>query len=61
MFNVIMAQHIFHTDTSKLSGQERYQPAWWRVDLGGSYDVYEVILVNRIDYRGICVPDNDSE
>ena len=22
------------------------QPAWWRVDLGASYDVYQVVIVN---------------
>ena len=23
------------------------QPAWWKVDLGASYDVYQVRIVNR--------------
>ena len=23
------------------------QPAWWRVDLGAAYDVYQVVIVNR--------------
>ena len=56
-----MAQHTFHTDTSLLSGEQRFQPAWWRVDLGASYDVYQVIIVNRNYFRGKCVPDRNLE
>ncbi|XP_077868714.1 uncharacterized protein LOC144359426 [Saccoglossus kowalevskii] len=28
---------------------EKEQNAWWKVDLGGKYTVYEVAIVNRID------------
>ena len=41
-----------HPDTSGLSGEERNQPAWWRVDLGASYDIYKVLIVNRETQRG---------
>ena len=41
-----------HTDTLKLSGENYNKSAWWQVDLGASYDVYEVIITNRNVYRG---------
>ena len=33
------------------------EPAWWRVDLGALYDVYEVVIVNRDIFQGICLTD----
>ena len=36
-----------HPDTRELYGAESNEPAWWRVDLGASYDVYQVEVVNR--------------
>ena len=41
-----------HPDTSGLPEPEKNQPAWWRVDLGADYDVYEVIIVNRDQFQG---------
>ena len=55
MFNVIIVQHALFSDTTKLSGEEQNQPAWWRVDLGNSYDVYKVIITNRDGAQGIIV------
>ena len=58
MFNLIYAHQTFHADTSTLSGEEQNLPAWWRVDLGTSYDVYQVVIVNRDYARGrsnICL------
>ena len=55
MSNVIIVQHVFCVDTSQLSGQDRNQPAWWKVDLGASYDVYQVVITNRDGARGIIV------
>ena len=52
MFNVIKTQHALFSDTTKLSEEEQNQPAWWRVDLGTSYDVYQAIIVNRDYVRG---------
>ena len=53
MFNVKIAQNnVFHPDTSRLLGDDRNQPAWWRVDLGASYEVYQVIIVNRNQNQG---------
>ena len=49
------AEHASHLVTWYLPGQERNQPAWWRVDLGASYDVYQVIITNRDQQQGnIC-------
>ena len=51
-----MAQHTFHTDFLRLSAQDRILPAWWRVDLGTSYDVYQVVIVNRdVVQCNICI------
>ena len=55
---MIISQHPIHTDTWSLSEEQYNEPAWWRVDLGGSYDVYKVLIVNRIDYRGIIMNQN---
>ena len=55
MLNVV-EQNWFHTDTSRLSGEERDKPAWWRVDLGASFDVYQVVITNRNYARGkFCI------
>ena len=42
MNNAIIELHAFYTE-----GEEFDQPAWWRVDLGASYDVYQVVIFNR--------------
>ena len=47
MINVIIAQHSFNTDTGGYPGPYTFPPAWWSVDLGASYDVYQVVIVNR--------------
>ena len=44
--------YSFHADTLKLSGEDYNQSAWWQVDLGASYDVYEVIITNRNYFQG---------
>lgn len=31
------------------------QPAWWRVDLGREYDIYQVIIYNRNERRGLYI------
>ena len=49
------AESCVHPDTSFLSGQERNQPAWWRVDLGASYDIYQVLVTNREMSQGNSV------
>ena len=43
-----------HPDTLKVSllDEDRNRPAWWRVDLGREYDVYEVVIYNRKYYKG---------
>ena len=50
-------QHVFYTDTRTLSGEQYNTPAWWRVDLGAPYDVYKVLIVNRDQFKGICLTD----
>ena len=61
MYYVITAHYTSHTDTSQLNWQERYQPAWWRLDLGVSYDVYQVIIFNTDVQQGISVPRYNSQ
>ena len=38
-----------HPDTNHdtAAPDDRGKPAWWRVDLGANYDVYEVRIHNR--------------
>ena len=45
---MFVTQNLFHTDTQTLPGEERDQPAWSRVDLGDSYDVYRVVIYNWV-------------
>ena len=41
-----------HPDAHKTAAPEdRNEPAWWRVDLGASYDVYEVKIHNRDSFQ----------
>ena len=46
------AESCVHPDTRLLSGDLYNKPAWWRVDLGASYDVYQIVVVNRNVNRG---------
>ena len=46
MYIVITADHLFNIDYRQLSGEEYSQLAWWRVDLGALYDVYQVVIFN---------------
>ena len=61
MYNVILVQHTFHTDTRALVGEQYGQAAWWTVDLGASYDVYKMVIVNGDYFIGICVADPKNE
>ena len=52
---LILTRDSFDTDFSELIGQELeegYPPAWWRVDLGALYDVYQVVIINRDTNQG---------
>ena len=40
-----------HSSAGTFRGPYNPRP-WWRVDLGSSYDVYQVIIVNRDQYQG---------
>ena len=41
-----------HPDTRTLSDDEHNTAAWWRVDLQASFDIYRVVIHNRLYYEG---------